>query len=586
LGGETGWNSGSFGYLLSSAREIYVLNMDATLASKGTPPTTPVENTFRDENTSPLGQRGGPLVPVMPARNLSVTNVPLPLRVPVNNALLDGARLEGVAPPNSPSNVTSNLQWAKFPDEKVANSQAWVVIWEGVLPGTEQSKGVPLAPGEAGPAGGVRDKSQEFCQAGVVPGDLVLFRGCTLDTDCSVDGTSTCRQGVPGTPGLCFPAARAKDPEVLAQCSRLLLSRRRYEVVKSTNRRLDLALKPDERPRTALDRCTSSADCNSTPFEGFDCLQVRENEPKRCVKPCNPTAQPDLCRAGTVCEQIPGTLTGPLCVEGPPIVPGCWPLGAPYEVQAGKTFVVSGALAPRPPTARQENEVCIPDEGRNPLLVNRIPLEAPHCVGVEDTNSDNTVDLVSRPPPVPSGPPGKWGNPCLFWGVNDDDACARRLVDTDKPDPNDPTGMKKLRELQRADECRDACRIENGARKPTCHVKALFQNSQLQLILTNLEQYTGDANASRFDVIGGFRPEAVRPRDDIIVTMGVRILTGPTAIVDSSDGFIPYVFVVDQGRTASSGGGRGQVLRFNPQAPRAGYPQFDSNYSAYPFQIQ
>jgi hypothetical protein len=574
------WNTGSFGYLLSSDREIYVLNIDSLLSG------SPVDNSFRDENQGPLGQAGPPVVPVIPNRAFNVTNVPLPIRVPL--AAFEGARLEGIH--LDPTNRAS-LNWVRFPDPTAANPQAWVMAWEGVLPGTELGRGEVLPPG-TGPAGALRDEGQEFCQAGVLAKDIVLFPGCSQDTECSSDGTRVCRQALPGTPGLCFPVAQAKDTQLLALCSRHLNSRRRYQVEKSTTRQLDLSLKPDELPKTAQDRCTRKEDCSKEPFEGFDCLQVRAGEPKRCVKPCEAMGRADdtLCRTGTVCERIPGALTGPLCVEGPPILPACWPLGARYEVQAGNSFLVSGGLAPRPPTAREMTDtgICVADNARNPLLVNRVPLDAPHCAGIKDEDPENTVALFTGGIQLPSGPPETFGNPCLFWGVNDDDACAR--VTMNVPNPEDASKTISVYERPREPAaCRAGCAPGPDGTRPTgCHVKAFFQNPQVMFVVTNLEQYAGDGNASRFDVIGGFRPDTVQPRDDIIVTMGVRIVTGPTANPNSLnfDDYVPYVYVIDQGRTSSSGGGRGQVLRFNPRAGTYGYPQFDSNYSLYPFQIQ
>jgi hypothetical protein len=154
---------------------------------------------------------------------------------------------------------------------------------------------------------------------------------------------------------------------------------------------------------------------------------------------------------------------------------------------------------------------------------------------------------------VPRGPEGTWGNPCLFRGRNADSTS-----DTDT------------------------------------HVKAFFQNQQLRFVITNLEQYAGDANISRFDVAGGFVPDVAILRDDLLLTIGTRILTGPRATPESpilqqgstSTTYYPYVYVIDQGRTSSSPAARGQILRLNPRGGSSGLPLFDSNYTSYPFQIQ
>jgi hypothetical protein len=589
--------SGDFGFLVASDGNVYVINVDSLLTG-----VNPADNTYRDFNAglSPLAVPGGPQVLATPARNFGLTDIPLPVQVPLGN--LQGPRIEGMV-----NDSTREIKWAAFPDLYAVNSQSWFTTWEGGLTTSTRTHGgvlpagtmSPLTKDMTGPAGSVFDEGQEFCQQGVLPKDVVLLTGCSQDSDCSTDGTSVCRQALPGTPGLCFPNTQAKDPAVLAQCTRLLGSRRRYEVVAASPNQIDLALKPDELPKTGLNPCMTKADCQSpipggvvSTYDGFDCVQLRPDEPKRCVKPCATSGAKDdqKCRAGTVCEQIPGTLlTDPICVEGPPItkdfVPGCWPLGTGFEVQLGQSFLVNGSLAPRPATVRLEPPAagsaghCVLDTTRHPLLVNRIPLDAPHCANVpdeDDNNIDNTRNAFAST--IPTGPPGTWGNPCLFWGVNDDDECAR----VPGPDPKMPYVLPSNMGC--------TCNKDPmGNRGSGCHVKALFQNQQVRFIVTNLEQFAGDANISRFDVTGGYRPETVSTRDDIIVTIGVRIVTGPLETPESANRFpifYPYLYLVDQGRTGSSAAARGQVLRINPRYSTYGVPQFDSNYSPYPFQIQ
>ncbi|HXU80557.1 MAG TPA: hypothetical protein VN914_04130, partial [Polyangia bacterium] len=581
---------GDFGFIVASDGTVYILNVDSQLGANV------ADNTFRDFNAGPLATQGGSAaVLIQPTQNFTLTDVPLPTRVSLGFG--NGARVEAIVQ----DDFKALVKWVTFPDLTVASPQSWLASWEGAVTISDRARGSVLPPSAAAPAGSVLDHGQEFCQAGALPKDVVLLNGCSLDTECSTDGTSVCRQALPGTPGLCFAAGEAKNSDLITSCTRQLISRRRYEVVTSTPQRLDLALKPDELPKTALDRCQVDSDCQAPPFDGFACLQVRAGEPKRCVKPCRAMegGQPDdrLCRPGTVCEQVDGTLTGPLCVEGPKIDPRCWPLGTAYEVQVGQSFLVSGSVSPRPATTKEEGGLCVPDLARNRLLVNRIPLDAPHCEGVPDqeTAPNNTRDAFRAT--VPSGPPGTWGNPCLFWGVNDDDACRRIPVQV--PDPNNPG--KTITEYQVPPVAPSNNNIvcgcapdANGRRPNGCHVKALFQNAELRFVFTNLEQYAGDANYSRFDVSGGFRPDFVNLRDDIIVTMGVRVVTGPMATPESYRGrkvgegafYFPYLYVLDQGRTASSGAGRGQILRINPRYGVLGGAQFDSNYSQFPFQIQ
>jgi hypothetical protein len=338
-------------------------------------------------------------------------------------------------------------------------------------------------------------------------------------------------------------------------------SRRRYEIVRSTSTRLELALKLDELPRTPFNRCTvgtdGTDDCNffDSPPGTYKCLEVRPGEPRRCVRPCdvavNGAPNARTCRLGTVCETIPGAgpevAGGRLCVEGPPLIPGCWPRFAPYKVQAGQAFTIAGSSSARPLTVKRDmGGTCVPDDKRHPFLVNRIPLELPHCMNVAD-GAPSLDAVTSIPTP----------NPCWFLAPNTDDA---------------------------------------GADREIKHVKVLFENPQLRFLFTNLEEYAGDALSMRFDVQGGFTPDVAIFQDDVILTAGVRIVTGPNESPESPSWLMttetgpfsfPYLYVVDQGRTSSTLGGRGQILRLNPRSSStAGLPRFDSLYSTRMFQIQ
>jgi hypothetical protein len=422
-----------------------------------------------------------------------------------------------------------------------------------------------------GPAGALRDLGVDFCDSGTLTGDIVLFPGCLQDSDCLPVGTALCRQAAAGTPGLCFPRTAARDDQFLARCRRVLTSRRRYEVVSSTPRQLELGPKIDEVARTGLNPCTPVAPEVDDPqcrvgvaYAGYRCLQVRSDDHPRCVQPCG-VAGPDgdrRCRIGTVCEDVPGSLVGPLCVEGPPLDESCWPAQASYRVQAGHSFMVVGSSAAVPPVARNEGGQCVPDLSRHELLINRIPLDAPHCQNVAD---GTPVATALEQQPQGGMMPSPAGNPCLFQAPNDDEGEAA----TNTPYPA-------------------VCMMR------ACHVKALFQNQQVRFVMTNLEEYAGDADSTRFDVAGGFVPLSGDYPDDVIITAGARILPSPMKTPESpgmSAGLtdftsFPYLFVVDQGRTASSLNARGQILRLNPRSGSLGIPRFDGIFTVHQFQLQ
>jgi hypothetical protein len=394
------------------------------------------------------------------------------------------------------------------------------------------------------------------------------------DLDCLPRGMAVCQQSTPGAPGVCFPKTEPRDPERLRRCARLLGSRRRYDIVRSTTTRLDLALKINELPRTSLDPCTKDADCqNSSVFMGYECKAVREGEPRRCVKSCKEDRD---CRGGTVCEMVPGGAT--LCVDAPPLDAAnasCFPEDISYKIQAGNSFLVTHSLlsanglsvtpAPAPRTTREQDGVCTADPTRNALLVNRIPLSAPACTGLSTMPSGfvSTKDARDKMPMAAMG----WGNPCLF-----------RAPNADETGITDPCTKDADCQTAAGFSCLEV-HYGEGLRCVKSHVKALFQTPDYRIVLTNLDQYAGDAVRMRFEMDGGFLPSAASTPEDILMSMPVRIVTGPTKTPDSpteqaappsTAPSFPYFYIVDQGRTATAPGGRGQVLRLDPRAGATG----------------
>jgi hypothetical protein len=126
-------------------------------------------------------------------------------------------------------------------------------------------------------------------------------------------------------------------------------------------------------------------------------------------------------------------------------------------------------------------------------------------------------------------------------------------------------------------------------------VKAIFQNPQLRLVFTNLDQYGGDSLTTRLDLIGGFIPVTVAiPSVEIALTQPIHLYTGPNQLPESpvmtdpnNPISYPYVYVLDQGRTALTPNSRGQIVRVNARKGDSALTTFDSATSgATPFQIQ
>jgi hypothetical protein len=416
---------------------------------------------------------------------------------------------------------------------------------------------------------------------------------------------------------------------VVDGCTRFMGSRRRYEIVSATPTQLTLGFHLDEVPKTALNRVAATetgddAECQPTnaPHPGFRWQQVWPSENfKRCVKACGyseTSATTDAagdsdCRPGFVCATLPGSLgpqlspkeepqpgPGRYCVEAPPLDLACWPQPTNrYHVNVGTSFLVLGNSLPDLKTTTEINGQCRLDPN-DPALADRIPLSAPSCVTIDGVVPIDNVTKYStssagatntevalfgqltppipdpndpanqgtpakaNPPYSPVTPPGP--NPCLYQDLNYDEFPSTAVTPT-----------------------------ADGGAGPKKPIKAIFQNPQLRFILTNLDQYGGDSLTTRLDLIGGFIPATVAiPSVEIALTQPIRIYTGPNqlpespVVTDSANPIsYPYIYVLDQGRTALTPNSRGQIVRINARKGDSALTTFDPAASGTtPFQIQ
>lgn len=238
-----------------------------------------------------------------------------------------------------------------------------------------------------------------------------------------------------------------------------------------------------------------------------------------------------------------------LCVQAPPLDPACVPQPmSAYSVRAGQSFVVTGSSLPRLHTgAVGPDGTCQYPASAAPALISRIPLSAPRCPDEFLAPAAQGTRFVQQL----SAQPG--ANPCLYQG-----------------------------------DYRDGDATRTGA------VSAFFENPQIRFVLTNLDEYAGDLLGIHFDLQNGFSPHTVRIQNgyEVLLTLGTRILTGPIKTPESplrrgGATAYPYLYVVDQGRTALTPGSRGQVLRINPRSGSTEEAVFDTTYSGdTPFQLQ
>jgi hypothetical protein len=611
--------AGQFAFLLASNDTVYILNLAPTTLVNGVvvDDVSVQTHSFREVRAT------GQLAPDM----LMLSSTP-PLRTPQATDLLfpttpilttfSAPRLEKVTvasdirPYSATSpNYSTTDYWANFPYPSTYVSRVFSIVWEDTLPDTLRSSGKLSEPAANMPAGALDDAGGNFCAHDVLAGDLVVLPGCTADTDCNPQDRFSCRQPISGATGLCL--RKDAPQEVIDGCARFSGSRRRYEILTARPTRLELGLHLDEVPKTSLNRIPETdGDCQPTDSHkpsgnrlGFSWQQVWPNETfKRCVQPCGtPDAKPEDadrdCRPGFVCETVPGSLapklSGPVnktgyCVEAPPLKLECWSQpGNRYHVDVGNSFLVSGTALPDLKTGQTVDGQCQPDPNRDPVLTNRIPLSAPLCktidgvVPIENTaknlltpsSTPTQAALFGQSPPRPDGllppnlpytPVGAPGpNPCLYQDANYDDLTS--TAETTSPDGGAPP-------------------------KP---VKALFQNPQIRFVLTNLDQYAGDNLITRINLTGGFIPATVAlPSYDVALTQPFRIYPGPTKLPDSpfiteagSTISYPYVYILDQGRTALTPNSRGQIVRLNARKGDNALTTLDpANSGSTPFQIQ
>jgi hypothetical protein len=577
--------SGQFGFVLASNGQVYVLNLAptgedgqgpvppascATHLPAGTPLPAVATNSFREMRDVGQCARTPLAVSIAPQRTVLQTDQAFATTAAYSAA--EGPQVKSFSLDNG---VTTS--WFDVPDPDMLVSRKWDVVWEGVLPGTARGSGLVRGATPGLPAGRLDDAGANFCAGSVQPGDVLMFSGCTADFECQPDDQFSCQVSVSGARGMCLPRDAATSTRLIELCSRFMGSRMRYEIAQATPTSLSLRLKLDEVPKTTLNPCQQDADCwpdaeHGLPAAGspdgggrraFACVEVRPQE-RRCVQRCSGHGSDSECRAGHVCEEVPSG--GTFCVEAPPIDAACFPQPmTTYSVRAGQGFVVFGQSLPTVHNGRVDTDgTCRYDAAADPSLVARIPLLAPRCP--EAFFDQAPIDLatgiaMARPALVQKLPAQAGANPCLYDGIRND---------------GDASGT-----------------ADTGAASGK-RVRAFFQNPQIRFVLTNLDQYAGDLLAIHFEFQYGFSPITVQiPSLDVLLTMGTRILLGPTQTPESpvrqktGNTIFPYLYVVDQGRTALTPGSRGQVLRINARAGSNEIATFDTTYSgSSPFQLQ
>jgi len=305
-----------------------------------------------------------------------------------------------------------------YPDLSSVRNEQWAIVWEGILSEDDSSQnidGPQIRLGVVDAVGGVhvRDSSSPFCSMGVESYDIVTLVGCDPtrgDSECGIGETCYLHpDSPPNTRGMCLDSTNVD--QLSGQCKDVLISRRRYSVVDTFKDRLSLVERRRVLRTTPLEGCTDDTQCVDYakveaglssvdhPFnrvvtpdsDNWACVAdpSRAAGPNTCQMTCGqagPDGEPVGCESGWHCSNN-------FCVEAPLPPAACIKPLQRYGVSVGNALRVlgssSGYLHNR--IADPGTGECVENPAGNPLLVGRIPLQAPPCLG------DGLDDLSPNP---------------------------------------------------------------------------------------------------------------------------------------------------------------------------------------------
>lgn len=624
--------SGAFAFVMTNAGGVYVLNIDPDLrvtrqVVKAADGKSYVSGSFA-ESPRPLTHSSRDFNVLTYSTSLGTTVGPSRVDT-APTTIVDGPQLmkfksletradARVVPTSSSAGVDS---YVYFPNRATVRAQTWHIQWEGDISSVRVTGDIvepdPSAAALSPLVTVVTDNGAGFCSLGGGDGDIMTLVGCDTDSNCQVGSVCVHSKAVATTAdgraiqGMCLPRSKTTYDE----CEPMLASYRRYEIVSTpSNTRTLVVPRMAEVPRPVTtingERATCdptkivqglSTDCTSASIasqKNFACVNltkrpdgsplrdtvfaadgttvVQEGDPRwRCLEHCDDTHK---CRAGRTCVTYPD---GDFCAEGAPIVEGCGldQLFA-YKLSAGNAFLVTGSVAGRTEALKSVTGLdglqCVPDPAAPVGVVARIRMNIPECAAGstpivhDDVTKTDSIDpdFLARDT-VPNVPTP---NPCLF---------------------SDPTAPNT---------------------KSSPATGAVFQNTELRFVLTNLQKQLRDTAQIQFTVNGGMSPQLVVPSSDSTPGLPSRILLGPipsqlfsvacpadrcppagdttSTLAGSLPGRfsdLPYLYVVDQ-RAYSGGrlGARGQILRIAPRfsasVPYTGFETFSSSGNYFPIQ--
>ena len=414
---------GAYAWVITDSGTVYLANINPILRDYqavsaacpspfSTCPVTeppPFVNTLRDRNEISYSVlldavSGPPRIDVLPATPPTGPYIePFWTQGSILNATaLNGSSMQtvvffpqGPLPANSSADPT---------DRRAITPQTWTVAWEGPLGGQHNSGNMfptgalPMFPVDT--SGLVdtaidavfQDQGANYCQLGVLPGDLVTLVGCTNNSQCGIGeecifgNTASGAAGLVVT-GICVDPNQASRK--LNDCNEFLSSVRRYRVELATENTLivrpnldEIAISPlmpacqpsaseaadagidagggGDGGANATDTCPDSNDPTTSKFT---CVSSYPGggTGRRCLMRCQTDSD---CRAGRTCVDFDDNVNAGQTGTGNPCVQdsskGCFCADAPvfdgsgkqcfdqlisYQVTAGQSFLVTGSAS-------------------------------------------------------------------------------------------------------------------------------------------------------------------------------------------------------------------------------------------------
>jgi len=326
-----------------------------------------------------------------------------------------------------------------FVDPNQVRNETWVLSWEGVLAGTDRATGAPLVvPANYPSAATGADHNRAFlsdpgggwCGRGALAGDKLIFRGCTVDSECDQAAGFLCVHD-PGaftdvSQGMCLHVDDTTDTvdHWTQTCGKLLRSQRKFRVLSakqgapvpaypvssdpmkqpppttpspaSLTDLLELAevYEPEFPEQTKT--CASDDDCKDITItaqvggvtRATSCLRDVDGQ-SRCLATCSDPKKDDDCGADFEC--YPSAFGDNRCMRAPigdatagqTFWQTCMPEVQQYEIHAGDAFTVSGTSSGflSNETTAPDGECVVPPQTKERvrLFQWRVPLSASPC---------------------------------------------------------------------------------------------------------------------------------------------------------------------------------------------------------------